>query len=302
MTEQITRSVYDPTSLDEAKTLAGWFASSGLVPTEYAGHPNKCFAAMAHGSRLGLAPLAAMQAIVVIEGKPALYAAAALAIAQTHPDYVSHSVEVTGEGPEMVATFTITRRRVVPGRLVVEAAYEIQDHVATFSMADAKTAGMLDPRKRDGSVNKKSPWLRFPADMLRARATGRGVRSGFGDALLGLHIAEIAADAPAEEINVTESTAVSETTEAIDDALDAVLDAPTTEPKTMPQALKAIARASEAASIDSDTLRDYVEAVYGPESPAHLPLSGLLELQNDLETEKVTAWLAERIAAEVPKA
>jgi hypothetical protein len=119
-----------------------------------------------------------LQSIAVVNGRPAVYGDAALALVQSSPAcaYVREYVE--GEGDNLTAVCEVQRR-----------GYP-QPTVAKFSVADAKKAGLW---------GKTGPWSQYPSRMLGLRARGFALRNAFADALRGLVTAEEAQDYPTPE-------------------------------------------------------------------------------------------------------
>ena len=130
-----------------------------------------------------------MQSIAVVNGRPAVFGDAALAVAKASPvcEYVTEKIE--GDGEQMVATCT-AKRRGYPEATVVR-----------FTVADAKKAGLW---------GKAGPWTQYPKRMLQMRARGFALRDAFPDVLKGLVTAEEAADypqtpEPAKPVTVTQA-------------------------------------------------------------------------------------------------
>jgi hypothetical protein len=148
-------------------------ANTEFAPKAMRGKPADCALATIYGSELGVTPMAALQNICVINGKPSVYGDLLLALCMASPlcAYVKEKVE--GEGDEMVATCETLRR-----------GYE-SPTVRTFSMADAKNAGLL---QKDG------PWKQYTSRMLAMRARGFALRDAFPDILRGVISAEEAQD------------------------------------------------------------------------------------------------------------
>lgn len=159
-----------PRNLTEAIELAKHLAHSGMVPKHYIGNPGAIIAALQYGAEVGLAPMAALKNIAVINGHPSLWGDAALAVVQVHPD-CKDVIEKFDE-KTMTATCTIKRK----GR---------SDTVCTFSKANAEKAGLW---------KKQGPWQQYPQRMLQMRARGFALRDAFPDALCGLMLAEEARD------------------------------------------------------------------------------------------------------------
>jgi hypothetical protein len=186
------RTCFEPTNFEQALKFAEYLSKSDLVPNDYKGKPANVFVAMQHGKELGLSPLQAVQSIANINGRPGVFGDTQLALVQVHPDYEWHKEWIDGVGDKMVAHFQVKRR----GQDV---------HESTFSVDDAKTAGLWDPRptitKRDGgTMQNPSPWHCYPKVMLKFRARGFGLRDKFADAMKGLKSAEELADYPGETI------------------------------------------------------------------------------------------------------
>lgn len=168
-----------PTSMGEAMQMAEMLAHSQMVPKCYQNRPQDTLVAMMMGSELGLNPIQALQNIAVINGKPAIYGDALLALVQSHPRFGGH--EESFDEATMTATCTVWRKG-DPAR-----------HTVTFSKADAQQAGLWD---------KAGPWKQYPKRMLMWRARGYALRDKFADALGGLITVEEAQDIPQErEIN-----------------------------------------------------------------------------------------------------
>lgn len=150
-------------------------ANSEFAPKDFRGKPASCMLAIQAGSEIGLAPLQALQSIAVVNGRPAVFGDAALAVAKASPvcEYVVEKID--GDGEQMVATCT-AKRRGYPEPTVVR-----------FSVADAKKAGLW---------GKTGPWTQYPKRMLQMRARGFALRDAFPDVLKGLVTAEEAQDYP----------------------------------------------------------------------------------------------------------
>jgi hypothetical protein len=68
-----------PRGIDEAIRLAKIMSASGLMPKSI-NTPEAVFVAMQMGAEIGLSPMASVQNIAVINGRPGIYGDAALAI------------------------------------------------------------------------------------------------------------------------------------------------------------------------------------------------------------------------------
>jgi hypothetical protein len=162
-------------SFDDAFRFSKMVAASDFAPKDFRGKPESCLLAIQHGSEIGLSPMQSLQNIACINGRPAIWGDAALAVAMASPVCESVTETIDGEGDGMVATCTAKRR-----------GYE-KPTVVRFSVADAKKAGLW---------GKSGPWTQYPRRMLQLRARGFALRDAFPDVLKGLVTAEEAQDYP----------------------------------------------------------------------------------------------------------
>ena len=170
---QQSMGLFTPKNLSEAMQLANILADSTIVPKDFIGKPGNVLIACQWGMELGLAPLQAMQSIAVINGRPAIWGDAMLALVQASGKLEDISEEITEDGE--TATCTI-RRRGKP-----------EPVKRSFTMAEAKRAGL---------AGKQGPWQQYPRRMLQLRARGFALRDAFADVLRGVAIAEEARDTP----------------------------------------------------------------------------------------------------------
>lgn len=182
---QQTNNYFLPTSFDQAERFAEKIASSAICPTAFKGKPGDVFVAMQMGAEVGLSPMAAIQNIAVINGRPSLYGDALLGVirAHKHCQGVREWMDGSIENNNAIAYCAITRK----GQ---------QEEVRSFSMVQAKKAGLL---------NKAGVWSQYPERMLQMRARGFCARDVFADALRGLHCAEEVQDyidVQAEAVNI----------------------------------------------------------------------------------------------------
>ena len=153
-----------PQTFEQALTFCDYLANSDLVPKDFKGKPENCLIAIQWGAELGLKPLQALQNLAIINGRPALWGDAVLAIVRASPlcEYVTESDD------GHTATCKVKRR----GE---------SEEIRKFSMDDAKTAGLL---------GKAGPWTQYPKRMRQMRARAFALRDVFTDVLRGMAIAE----------------------------------------------------------------------------------------------------------------
>lgn len=161
-----------PQSFEQALQFSQYLADSELVPKDYRGKPGNCLIAMQWGSELGLKPLQALQNIASINGRPALWGDAVIALVRASP--LCEFVIETDDG--QTATCRVKRR----GE---------PEQLRTFGMDDARTAGLL---------GKQGPWTQYPKRMRQMRARAFALRDVFPDVLRGLPVAEEVMDMPGE--------------------------------------------------------------------------------------------------------
>ncbi len=143
----------------EVHPIAVALAGTSFVPKSMQQRPNEVIGAILAGQEIGLGPMAALRAIDIIEGTPALRALALRALVQSH----GHEIEVT-ESSET--------RAVVRGRRKGASAWQ----TSTWTMDRARKAGLASKRN----------WTTNPTAMLIARATGECCRMVAADAILGM--------------------------------------------------------------------------------------------------------------------
>lgn len=166
-----------PRTLTEAMEFAKMMADSEMVPKNFRGKPGDVMIAVQMGAEVGLSPMAAIQNIAVINGKPGIYGDAGKGILLAAGCIVEEDdieiVKATGR-----ARCKVTRR----GRPPVERTYTIDN---------AKTAGLW---------NKDGPWKTNPERQMAWRAFWFAARDAAADLLKGLGGAEELADytVPAE--------------------------------------------------------------------------------------------------------
>lgn len=180
-----------PTSMDEAWRMAKALARAPNmlpktyvlnknVPREYEEIVAMLFGAIQMGAEVGLSPMASVQNIAVINGKPGLYGPAMLAVVEASGLLQTIEETITGTMQErnMEAICTVQR-------------YGRQPRTFNFSYADAQLAKL---------IGKPGPWVEYPKRMFLARARTFALRDVFPDVLSGLsQSVEELIDIPAED-------------------------------------------------------------------------------------------------------
>lgn len=127
--------------------------------------------ALQYGAEMGLGPMASLQNIAVINGRPRLWGDGLLAVCRASGrfDEAAFEEKIVQENGDMVAYCTV--RRLPNGKPITRS----------FSMSQAQRAGLTG----------KDAWKMYPERMLQLRARGFACRDAFADALLGIPIAEL---------------------------------------------------------------------------------------------------------------
>jgi hypothetical protein len=128
-------------------TVARAFKESGMFPDLRS--EAQAVVKIVAGQEVGFGPMASMQAVQMIQGKPTFSANALAALVKRHPAYNYRSIEHTAE----VCRLQFYEDGETAG-------------VSEFSMEDAKAAGLLG----------NQVWRKYPKAMLFARALSQGVR------------------------------------------------------------------------------------------------------------------------------
>lgn len=159
-----------PQNFDQALAFANYLAESDMVPKDFRGKPGNCLIAMQWGNELGMKAIQAIQNIAVINGRPAIWGDAVIALVRSSPlcEYVNE------EDDGNTATCKVKRR----GE---------PEQYRTFSTEDARAAGL---------AGKQGPWSQYPKRMRQMRARAFALRDVFPDVLRGMPVAEEVMDIP----------------------------------------------------------------------------------------------------------
>jgi hypothetical protein len=166
-----------PTTLEGVWKLAQIVAASGIAPKDM-NTAEKVSIAIMHGLEVGLTPMAALQSICVINGRPSIWGDGALALVQASGQLEEiREFEETREGTKTAVCSV--KRKGWPN--VVER---------TFSEKDAALANLAGK-----DIHKL-----YPARMRQMRARAFALRDTFADVFRGLAFAEEMQDVVAAEV------------------------------------------------------------------------------------------------------
>lgn len=191
-------------NLTAISMMAEKFARAGnLIPKEFQGQPEKCFAAIYKGASIGLDAFTSLQRIAVVNGRATIWGDAALAVVRNTGEleffreyfgvWVSRA-ELTQEelsapeNQEMIKKFNgIIRKSALldSANEKCGAACELKrkngDLVFQFfTILDAKNAGLWGA----------DVWKKYPQRMIAYRARAYALRDSFPDVLEGLYVKE----------------------------------------------------------------------------------------------------------------
>jgi hypothetical protein len=167
-----------PRTMEELFIFAKAVINSGLAPRDFK-TPEAVLVAVQMGMELGLPPMAALQGIAVINGRPAVFGDAMPGIVNSSGLMEEYKDELFGEGDAMGYRVTVKRK----GRS--------DALVRTFTVAMAKKAGLW---------GKTGPWSQYPDRMLLMRARSWALRDAFPDVLKGMACVEEVRDTPMQNV------------------------------------------------------------------------------------------------------
>lgn len=190
------------TQVEYAKLLA----ASGLLPDAYQGKPANILWAIEYGKTLGISPMAAIQGINVIKGKPTASASLIASLVRQ----AGHRMRVRSDNTKAVCEII---RKDDPDFVFV----------SVWDMDRAKQAGLT----------ANPSWAKYPEAMLKARAQTECARDACPEVLSGVQYTaeELGADEPAQAVSMvdawvqpvaaTSKSGQVEYIEAIEEATDA---------------------------------------------------------------------------------
>jgi hypothetical protein len=167
-----------PQDFDGAWRIAVAVVKAGMAPKGLE-TPEKAMVAIMHGLEVGMTPMAALQSIAVVNGRPTIWGDGAIGLVRGSGKCEWIKERIDGEGDNMVAVCEVKRKG------------ETDPIKGSFSVADAKKASLW---------GKAGPWQQYPKRMLAMRARAFALRDGFADILRGLGIAEEVQDTPMRDV------------------------------------------------------------------------------------------------------
>ena len=155
-------------TFEEIAHFADRVCRSNLCPKDFKGKPEDAIIAVMMGNELGLPPMASLQSIAVINGRPCVWgdAVPGLCMQTGRVQDVQERFEGEAGTESFSAVCIVTRRGMSPRE-------------GRFSAGDVRQAGL------------KATHMMYPKDMMMWRARHRAWHGAFPDTLKGLGTAEI---------------------------------------------------------------------------------------------------------------
>lgn len=189
-----------PRSIEEVFRVAKAVIMAGLAPDSYTREKgqdlpedkviSRVVIGIMKGAEVGLPPITALSTIAIINNRPCIYGAGAVALIQASGVLQKMVIEDIGEQPGDDAE-TGRFSKAYGKRVTMWRIGQTEPYIGEFTVADAGRAHLwMNPRRE--------PWIKTPKDMLFWRAFSRSATKGFSDCLMGLAIREIVEDMPPE--------------------------------------------------------------------------------------------------------
>lgn len=174
-----------PKTWEDLYAYAKEIAQTDFVPNDMRGKPGAVLAAWQFGQEIGLAPMAALQSVAVINGRPSLWGDGALAIVRSNPlcEYIR----------ELAPDEALAKGY---GECTVKRHDDAVPITRRFTKAMAEQAGLWGGKSQDAAKKKFEPWFNYPGRMLQMRARAWAMRDAIPEALRGISIREEIEDAP----------------------------------------------------------------------------------------------------------
>lgn len=144
---------FQPRNLTELMSWSKLVVNSGLAPKSM--NESAVVIAVQMGAELGITPTQALQNIAVINGRPSIWGDLGLALFKRDARY--ESIEERAPDEALTKGAGWCRIRMKNGAIIER----------TFSIEDAKRAGLWERRGKDG---QPTPWVNYPGRMLMFRA------------------------------------------------------------------------------------------------------------------------------------
>jgi len=161
---------------------------SEIVP-KWFDKPQKLFGALMFTRALGL-PDTAIRQVAVIHGVPSLFGDLPLALCQMSKELTYFKEQWFDKDYNIICFENKNLHTDVFGAVCFLSRGKNEVQSFSFTLDDAKQAGLWPAKKADGSASPNSPWSKYTKIMLRYKSRSIGLKSLFADKLNGSAIME----------------------------------------------------------------------------------------------------------------
>jgi len=172
----------------ELLRYCGALIQGGGVPERFK-TPQQLFGAIAYARELRL-PDTAIRQIANIEGVMSIFGDLPLSLVQRSGDLTHFKEQWFDDDQNVICFENKNLKSPVYGSVTFISRGKGEIQSFSFTMDDARKAGLYPAKKRNGEANPSSPWEKYTAQMLRYRSRGLALKSVFADAINGVSIAE----------------------------------------------------------------------------------------------------------------
>ena len=157
-----------PRSFHAKIVISEQLSKSTIIPDVYRNKPDDIFTALQYGEMVGLRnPLACLQSVYVVKGKPSMSADSMIGLCMVQPEFMGYEHKMSADGKEST---TIIKVKQPDGSIREAVGYH------TFEMSQkAETTG-------------STQWKSDPANMLKHRSDSKAARAAFPSVLNGIYI------------------------------------------------------------------------------------------------------------------
>lgn len=185
-----------PRDLDGVQRLAHMMLATGMCPYGIENMPQAVLV-ICEGLSLGIGPIQATKNIMVVNNRTAIFGDLGVALIRQSGkcagiDVAFSDLDEKGQ-PTAKTVATCTMKR-------VHAPGEVETMARTYSVEDAKKAGLWEKKGKNG---QPTPWITNPKRMLHWRAFWFCARDLFADVLKGMAGFEEVADYDAAPVSAT---------------------------------------------------------------------------------------------------
>lgn len=185
LTKTPTEGAFSSEGFEHAQRVAVMLSKSELIPKQYQGNIQNTMIALEMANRIGASPLAVMQNLHVVQGKPGWTSTFIIALVNSHPKYEDLQFDKKGSGMDMECTAWTYRKG---------TKERVEGPKVTMQMAKAE--GWID---RNGSK-----WKTMPDLMIMYRAATFFGRLYTPELMIGMQTTEEIVDVNHTEVNPEE--------------------------------------------------------------------------------------------------